>query len=441
MRWPITLFLILGISALVSASAAAADDKERGLSPTEAAGRPVSEIRIEGLKRTESFVVRRELLVAKGVPLVPADLAESVQRLKNLRIFSSVVPRLSDGPDASVVLTLKVREKWTILPFLRFGGGGGTNFLIAGLYDINLLGRYLELGGQYENLNGAHSGVAWFRDPRFLGERLLFGIDLWKVNRIRDLYYRDGRRQGAYNMGRNKVNSMLELELHSHFRVGVGVELDDDSFSEDSLTSAQREANLTAGLRLPADGLAVIGRANALLGRLDYDDWHVEGATLGAVVEHASGLWGSDFDFTRLTLQGIGFVRLPLDSNAGFRLTVGHTDTTALQHLFYIGGLEYKRGFKDGQFRGQEFWDANFEYRIPSLQTSWLVLQHVVFYDVGHVMEDWGEAFDGAPCMSTGLGVRLVSPRIARLVLRLDYAFAFGEHDEHGISFGVQQFF
>ena len=426
------------LALLAAATPAAAQP----LTPAAAAGRVLASVGFAGLDKTEPFVVERELLVRAGEPLEVAALEETVQRLKNLRIFREVSVALEERADGKVVLTLTFAEKWTVLPIARFGGGGGTTFAVLGLYDINVLGRYVELGGQYEYFGGTHSGVVWFRDPRFLGQRLKLGVDLWKTQRVRSLYDPAGRLDGAYGMHRYKANGFLEQELLWWLTVGVGAEVDVDGFSEHGLDDTQLAANRSGGLTLPADGLSVIGRLEARLGRLDWDDYLVEGQTLQLRLERTSGLLGSELDFTRGVFDGRIFRRLPWHANVGLRVTGGQIDRDIPQHRFYVGGLDFKRGFLDGQFRGTRFWDVNAEVRIPSLRTSWLVLQHVAFYDVGGVGADWGEALalDEPPCMSTGLGIRFISPRVARLVIRLDYAFAFALHNEQGISFGVQQF-
>ncbi len=160
--------------------------------------------------------------------------------------------------------------------------------------------------------------------------------------------------------------------------------------------------------------------------------------------EQAAHALGSDLSFSRLTHETLAFKLLPFYKvNLASRLSLGYINTSAEQYLFFIGGLDYKRGFLDGQFRGRSFWELNTEVRVPSLETSWVVLQHNLFFDIGDVSDDAAQlaSFARVPCMSGGVGLRVISPRIFRLVLRLDYAIAHAAETSHGVSFGVQQFF
>ena len=66
-------------------------------------------------------------------------------------------------------------EQWTENPCVPSSNLGSTTFkknpcsqLIAGVYDPNIAGRYLEAGAQIERLGDINSGVFWLKKPRFL---------------------------------------------------------------------------------------------------------------------------------------------------------------------------------------------------------------------------------------------------------------------------------
>lgn len=402
----------------------------------------VSDVRVTGLKRTAPHVVARELKVEAGETLDADALEESVQRLKNTLLFSRVDPRVVPGEAGDVAIDFELDEKWTTIPILRGGSGGGTAYFVVGAYDINLLGRFLEGGAQYENLGGTSSGVVWFRNPRFLDRPIRVGADLWDATRVRSLYA-DGELEGAFTLRRQKVNLFVDGEVRRGLFLGAGVEIDSDEFSSRHQTPEQRDANLASGFEVPRGGESVIARATASAGRLDFDDYLVSGALATVVAEHAPDVGGIEFPLTRVTVEGRWFARLPLRSNLAARLTVGWTDSEAIQHQFYIGGLDYTRGLLDGQARGSQVWNGNLELRIPSVRTKWLVLQHVAFTDFGNIANDTRTLFgyESIFCSSTGVGVRVISPKIYRFVLRIDYGIAFRPHEERGVSFGVQQFF
>jgi hypothetical protein len=108
----------------------------------------VASIDIEGLKRTDAFVVYREIGFKQGDYITEEKLAWAVQELKNLRLFSEVNTQTSINQDDSINVTFKLREKWTTIPVFTYIQGGESQYFVTGLYDINTFGRYLETGAQ-----------------------------------------------------------------------------------------------------------------------------------------------------------------------------------------------------------------------------------------------------------------------------------------------------
>lgn len=187
-----------------------------------ALGKIVSSIAIVGLQRTQAGVVRRELLIKEGKPLRLSELEESLQRLKNLRLFHSVADSYYLDKMNQVHVRLGLSESFTTIPIVKINSGGDTRYLVAGVYDINTLGEYLETGIQYESWNGEGGGVVWFRNPRLMNKRVRFGADLWSVKRPRDLYEPDGTSQGDFITFQRKLNIFVDKEWLNGFTIGNG---------------------------------------------------------------------------------------------------------------------------------------------------------------------------------------------------------------------------
>ena len=129
--------------------------------------------------------------------------------------------------------------------------------------------------------------------------------------------------------------------------------------------------------------------------------------------------------------------------NIGVHGVVGQSTSESPAFQYYIGGLDAVRGYYDGQFLSQAFWRLNLEYRVASIQTPWFVLQHVFFSDVGNIGSDVYRAVTSErdPFVGYGFGVRLISPRVHRFNVRLDYGWVAGRDGPGGVSFGFQHFF
>ncbi|MCA2960298.1 MAG: BamA/TamA family outer membrane protein [Silvanigrellales bacterium] len=408
------------------------------------AGRTIAAVRVEGLGRTDLSVVERELLFAPGQTVVERDIARSLQRLKNLRIFRDARARVEPAPDGSAVIVVTVEEKWTVIPVARFGGGGGSAFFVIGAYDLNLLGRYLEAGAQYENFNGIHGGVLWFRDPRLLGARQKLSLDAGTQGRTRVVYQgADSETVGAYVHRKRRVAAAVDREIFSWVTLGVGGEVVQDAFGTNTLTLEESRANQRNAFELPTSARTVLVQGRATFGGLNLDDYLVSGFQADVRLDLAKPLLRSQRDYHRVSIQGLAFGLLPFQQNLGARVGAGTTDALELPDRFFLGGLEHVRGYRDGEFVGRKIWYLNAEYRVPSLRTRLVVLQHVVFFDTGDAAQEWSRfrfVHSSTP-RSAGAGLRFIVPPVARFNVRLDYAFALTRSKGRGIVFGMQQFF
>ncbi len=403
-------------------------------------GEKINFINVTGLRRTKESVLLRELRFGPGDPLDVDAFHEGLQRLRNLQILNRVEGEIKKD-ERGVELNLRVEERWTTLPILRAVSGGGTTSTILGLYDINAFGRYLELGGQYENLNGRHGGVVWFRNPRFLDQRLRVGGDFWLLTRNRDLFNHAGKEEGAFTLTRKRIHLFVDREFHRYFTLGVGIDSQLDEVSDDMLANNFIALNTANGFRFGTRQRNYLLQLYTRLGRLNYDLYKVRG--FEGLVEYDQSLTalGSDETFCRLHATNSTFWTLPKNANLGLLFRVGSTNTNSIQNFYYLGGLDSIRGYNDGQFRARNFWQANVEYRIPSIERRSLVLQHVVFTDLIAVPQTSSRPIDQEVSTSIGTGVRLIFPRVYRFNLRFDIAYGFDLNKGIGVSFGTQQFF
>ena len=390
----------------------------------------VRDIRIEGLGRTHESVVLRELPFRTGESVTTAQLEEGMQRLRNLGLFDTAEYSWDEG-----VLHVAVTERWTILPAFKLSRGGGVSQLVVAAYDINVAGRYLELGAQYERLGEANSFVLWHRNPRLFDRRLWLGLDVWSVRRPRVLHDEDGAIDGGFLLERFMAVAALERENESRtVRAGVRLRAFADDFSSRYLPA---EAVQGQGALPPAQTVFTAG-ASLALGTVESDSYLQSGGELRLEVDAAPPVGFNDNHFVDATLQWLQFVRAGKRSLLAARFLAGGITTAAPQHLHYAGGLDRVRGFVDSRFRGQLFAVANLEARVPSLHLDWFVLQHVVFTDALVIA---GQDTGSSVAASAGAGVRFIFPRVYRLILRLDYApFTLGD-GQSALSFGIQQLF
>jgi len=106
------LFLLLSLLALMPVRAAA--------QAVELTGRPIAEVRIEGLDEVPQQLVRNQIRAEAGDPYEREVVENDVARITHLGRFSEVIPRVSPR-DGSVVLTYEVTEQ-PLLQDVRIAG-------------------------------------------------------------------------------------------------------------------------------------------------------------------------------------------------------------------------------------------------------------------------------------------------------------------------------
>ncbi len=424
----------------------------------------VDAVQIEGMFRTHRSVVLRELLFSEGGVASMRQVEESMTRLRNLGLFREVsyalVTQLVAGPDGVVpaqdpkvpgrVLQITVDERWTLMPGFSFSQGGDLTSLRASVYDVNAFGRYLELGFQYGRLGrsenflksdgAANSFVLWARDPRFLDSFWRVGVDLWSYTRLRTFYSTAGDVQGGFLLNRLIAVLRAEREFSRWLRLGGTLEIMSDSFSLDLLSDPVAQAQATNFGGAPESNRAVIARAVARLGRVNRDDFYYDGWDVSAFLGHSDPVIGATLRFTQLEAIGRAYKRIPWNGNLAFRARVATTNATAIQHLYYLGGLDRVRGYRDSSFRGQQYWSVNAEYRVAPVANPWVVVQPIAFVDAGSAGDGVG-TFARVDAASVGGGIRLILPRVYGFVARFDYAVPLVNVGGAGFSFGAQQFF
>ena len=408
----------------------------------DALEKTVASIAIQGLQRTRKSVVVRELLIQEGEVLRQSELTESLQRLKNLRLFHEVNDTYYLDELGQVHIQLQISESFTTIPILKITKGGGTTYLVAGVYDVNIQGKYLEAGAQYESWNGEHGGVVWFRNPRFMNHRIRFGTDLWSVNRPRDLYEPDGASQGDFVLYQRKLNVFLDKEWFSGFTLGAGLEFDDNRL-RDGTMSDQLSDGVSDALVNQTDTNIVWAKVYINLGRLNYDNYLIEGRLSELNLDYSFPELGSDNEAYRVFWNNKIFWRLGESANLGLQFRWAKTNSNELQYLYYVGGFENVRGYLDGQLRGKQYWQTNLEYRDILYESRLFYLQGNVFAEAAQLIDATNpiESNTNDVFSSAGVGLRIGSTKIYRLTARLDIALATSHPATSRISFGVQQFF
>jgi outer membrane protein assembly factor BamA len=402
----------------------------------------VQSIEIQGLQKTKPSVILNEIDFAPGQQLTQEVLDRSLLRLQNLIIFEDITFEVLPLTQDTIKVTITVDERWTLLPIAKVIGSGGSTSITLGAYDVNFLGRFYEVGLQYDNVNGQSGGVTWFRNRRLFGTRVTIGYDLWLNSRNRYVYGNDETIDGGFTLNRRTARFFSSKEVHYNFEYGGGVVLDHYWSSEDGLSDAQVQNNQDNGFMVPITTTQWIAEFFVRLGKINTDVYLDRGFETTANLRLTkSGVLNSDLSWYQWEQRIRWFQRIGHHHNFGAQLRYGSTNASPLTTQFFLGGNETVRGLLDGHVIAQHFVQANAEYRIHAAQASWVILQPVVFADALMSNTPTQNILDAQAIASVGGGIRFISPKIARLNIRLDVGQTFGRIRALNVSFGLQQFF
>jgi len=129
--------------------------------------------------RTRESVIRRELLFARGDIWRPELLAETERNLRLLGFLNDIrVVSTDSTATGRVPILVSVRDSWTLkTDFSYTKASGGDTRWAAQVSDTNFLGWGVTMGAGVGADEVADYWNLWYRQRRFLGTGLWFGID------------------------------------------------------------------------------------------------------------------------------------------------------------------------------------------------------------------------------------------------------------------------
>jgi hypothetical protein len=411
----------------------------------------ISKIQVDGLKRTKRSTVVNELEFVPGDTVSKRQIVQALTNVRNTELFGEVRFKLS-GDRNQTTLTIIIQERWTTIPIIKFSSGGGVSQTAFGVFDPNVLGRSLELGGQYERLAGTNSGVAWIRKNRIGSTPYGLDIQYWLSNRIRTKYDQQAEEAVPTNgflQKRSKLYLGVSRRLPFQLKALVSYEFNGDTFSDDVLSEEVQEQ--VPNVVLPPETKVHFVGFGLSYGEIKTKNLNLSGFSLFGNVRHGFVSNEADYEttipqtaamenFWEANLQLLYYHSLPFNLTFAQRAAGGGTSTNIEQYLFYVGGLDRIRGFSDNRFFGRYYWLSNTELRWVALQKKWVALQPTVFLDVVSNVNHISDLF-GVTAASGGAGLRVILPHLYRFVIRFDYAKTLKKADTGDFSFGGQQFF
>ncbi|PKL50431.1 MAG: hypothetical protein CVV42_02755 [Candidatus Riflebacteria bacterium HGW-Riflebacteria-2] len=366
----------------------------------------LSEIKIEGLRKTKEKVVRRELTVKPGEIYDNKKIVRDLQRLYNLGFFEEVRrDHLPGKTPEEVILVIHVVEQKTG----RAGVGAGYSSLNGLVGFVNLSQNNFQGDGKRVYLKTEFGGIETYElgyfDPWLNDKPQSFGIDLYNTEYTRNLYaggnelteYDEKRTGGAITLGR-RLNADLDLSFR---------------FRDEDIKLTPKDPSVA-----PAAGL-LNGRIQTLAAILAKDTRDNRFRPTAGVhdtfwAETTGGFLKGDNQYTKYMLALRRYMAISKNRKTVFAVqsVAGQTQIgegfVPVYDMFSVGGSSTIRGYEEREFLGTKVFYTNFELRQNFARNFDLV----AFYDIGSA---WGTDYDRKKLDydlkgGYGLGIRLQTP-------------------------------
>lgn len=415
----------------------------------EADGRVIAAIDVQTRSRLKPHALLRQLALRPGSRFDSGTWRRDLQQVRNLGFIDRLETRALLLPDGRVRLVIEAETNWSILPILGYQSGS-LDMLLLGLYDANLLGEIVNLGGSYLRRDQYDLVRSWLVLPNLVSYGTQLELAVVMTGNTLALYPSDPRTPPAgVEPGRyspDELSWRVPQQGYEILRRGAYAELGWQVLPG-VLTASLRYLllwetvnelpNLPAVVdrenrELPAPGLERrLHRKNLLslpalnlqLGRVNLvDNYLFRGHQLRAVVVPSSSLLGSERELCWVYVDQRGFYHLGGPLELAFQTGFGYsTSTDPLDGLTLGGdnmdpfvydqvfpGLLNIRGLRSTQLHGQQIAFANVELRgtLASNLPLWVLgrgaVQLAAFLDAGRA---WDGPLLDAPDGTDDLGL------------------------------------
>lgn len=229
--------------------------------------------------------------------------------------------------------------------------------------------------------------------------------------------YQQPARREIYDVTFPRIRASLMRQVARGTYLGLRYVLDDFRISGRDPDGLLTQNTITGSAGGLVSGLGPV---------VNYDSrdnifWATSGAFIEAIAFFNYPAFGSDFSFSRFSVDASYFYTLPwADHIAAFNF---YTDIGIGQPPFnqmaFLGGPKKMRGYYEGQFRERSLVLLQAEYRAQ----IWKRLSGVAFLSYGMVGRSISDFSLPDARMAGGAGLRFMIDKAERINLRLDYGY------------------
>lgn len=399
--------------------------------------RKVHDLKIQGNKKLKASFVKSISKIKPGAILDSITIEQDILRLKRLPSVSHAYYQVFLSEDNQYNVFYNIEENFTLIPSANVYTTDNDEFAYRlGLYEFNLLGRNITLGGFYQK--DIYSSYAInFRAPYLFSNKLGLAVNHQDLTTQEPVFFDNTTSNYKYNNKSFEILGLYEFDFKNRLELGINYFVEDYQYKFGATNpSVPQELNVHKWL------LKGIYEYN----KLDYFYQYVSGFKNQFNFQYVTSTndmlpdffisWNDFFFFKRVGEKGNWANRL--------RLGISTNDETPFAPFSVDNNLNI-RGVGNTIDRGTGAIVLNSEYRQTLIEKGWFVLQGNAFVDAGSWRNPGGELSDFGKNENIkiypGLGLRFIHKKIYNAIFRIDYGYGITENATKGFVFGIGQYF
>ena len=397
----------------------------------------VSGFKIQGNSKLKSSFVKKIALIKPGVTLDSTQIEADIKRLKRLAAVAQASYEVNHLQDDNYEVIYNIVENFTIIPSANvYTSNDGEFAYKLGLYEFNLLGENMIVGGYYQKDIYSSYGLN-FKGPYLFNKQFGMALNYQDLTTQEPVFFENSTANYKYNNTSFEVLGLYEFNFQNRMELGVNF------FTEDY----QYKSGIT-GPEVPLELSAkkILYKGIYEFNNLDFNYQYVSGikntfnlqyvTTKSDILPEFLIGW-NDFSY---------FKRIGIKGNWASRLRLGLSSNNNSPFApFSVDNNLNVRGVGNRIDRGTGAIVLNTEYRETLLEKGWFVLQGNAFIDAGSWRDPGGEFADFFKAESVriypGLGLRFMHKKIFNAIFRIDYGYGVTKNGASGLVFGIGQYF
>ncbi|WP_035086189.1 POTRA domain-containing protein [Aquimarina latercula] len=398
--------------------------------------RNISEIVIQGNKKTRTAAIVKLNSIREGEVLDSTKIEEDIKRLKRLPSIAHAYYQVHKKENGYKVV-YGVEENFTIIPSANVYTTNNDEFAFrVGLYEFNFLGQNVTLGGFYQDDIYSSFGLN-VRAPYLFTKRFGLAFNYQSLTTQEPVFLDTGTANYKYNNTSYEVLGLYQFNFQNRIELGVNY------FNEDY---TYRNGATGPNVPLDFDVNKVLFKLIYEYNNLDYYFQYVSGFRSVANFQYVISTENVLPDFLIGWNDFMYYHRIGKKGNWGSRLRVGlATNDDSPFAPFAVDNNLNIRGVGNTIDRGTGVIVLNTEYRHTLYDKDWFVLQSNVFVDGGSWRNPGGDFGDFGDTQNfrvyPGIGLRFIHKRIFNAIFRIDYGYGVTEDATNGFVFGIGQYF